>query len=117
MCSKIAYLNSRPLIEKIGPSQIIVAKKTKNRLSVNWGWRPPQSKTVITVKPGDTDINRTINRAELARTAAALINERTHIATDGTSALWQIRNSILYPLPTKHDMVQTQQTRKYRTPH
>jgi hypothetical protein len=26
-----------------------------------------------------------------------LINEHTHIATDSTGALWQIRNSILHP--------------------
>ena len=37
---------------------------------------------------------------ELAGFAAALINEYTHITTDSAGALWQIRNSILYPQHT-----------------
>jgi hypothetical protein len=58
---------------------------------------PPQSNKITTVDPGGTSINKIINRAELAGIAAALMNEHTHIATDSAGALWQIRNSILYP--------------------
>jgi len=65
--------------------------------SVGAGVYHPQSNKIITVNPGGTSINKTIDRAKLAGIAAALINEYTHIATDSAGALWQIRNSILYP--------------------
>ena len=38
----------------------------------------PQSNKITTAIPGGTSINKTINRAELAGFAAALINEHTH---------------------------------------
>jgi hypothetical protein len=64
--------------------------------------KSPQNK----VNPGGTSIS--INRAKLAGIAAALISEHTHIATDSSGALWQIRNSILYPQHTirnKHAII------------
>jgi hypothetical protein len=36
-------------------------------------------------------------RAELAENFPPLINQHTHIAIDSSGALWQVRNSILYP--------------------
>jgi hypothetical protein len=66
-------------------------------LSIGAGVYHLQFNKITTVNSGGTSINKTINRAELAGIAAALINEHTHIAIDSTGALWQIRNSILYP--------------------
>ena len=57
----------------------------------------PQCNKITTVNPGGTSTYKTMNRAELAGIAAALINKHTHIATDSAGALWQARNSILYP--------------------
>jgi ribonuclease HI len=73
--------------------------QTNNWISVYWscGVYHPQSNKITTVNSGWISINKTINRAELAGIAAALINEHTHIATDSASTLWQIRNSILLP--------------------
>jgi len=65
--------------------------------SIGAGVYHPQSSNNTAAKPGGTSINKTINRAELAGIAAALINVHTHIATDSAGALWQIRNSIFYP--------------------
>jgi hypothetical protein len=56
----------------------------------------PQSNKITTANPGGASITKTINRADLAEVAAALINEHARIATDSAGALWQIRNSILY---------------------
>jgi ribonuclease HI len=56
-----------------------------------------RSNKITTVISGRISINKTINRAELAGIAAALTNEHTYVATDSAGALWQIRNSILYP--------------------
>jgi hypothetical protein len=42
------------------------------------------------------DMHTTPDRPR-ASSQAALINEHTHIATDSAGALWQRRNSILYP--------------------
>ena len=71
--------------------------KENGSQSIGAGVYHLQSNKITTVNPGGTSSNRTINRAELAGCAAALINEHTHIAIDSTGALWQIRNSILYP--------------------
>jgi thymidylate kinase len=60
-----------------------------------------QFNKITTANPGGTSINKAINSAELEGIAAASINEHTHIATDSADALWQIRNSILYPQRAK----------------
>jgi len=65
--------------------------------SIGAGVYHPRFNKIITVEPGGTSINENINRAELAGIAATLISEHTHIATDSAGALWQIKNSILYP--------------------
>jgi hypothetical protein len=70
--------------------------KERNYCSVNWSV-PPSIHETATVNPGGTSINITIHEVELAGIVAALINEHTHSATDSAGALWQIRNSILYP--------------------
>ena len=76
-----AFTDGRCITNKENGSQSIGAKAYH-----------PQSSKITTVNPGGTS---TINRAELAGVAAALINEHTHIATDSAGALWQIRNSFL----------------------
>jgi len=51
-------------------------------------------------KSWSTSTNKTTNRAGLSEIVAALIHEHTHIATESATtqnAVWQIRNSILYP--------------------
>ena len=93
MYNKSACYNSRPLTGRNGPSQMGVALHAKKiDLSIGAGVYHPQLNEITTVNPGGTS---TINRAELAGVAAALINEHTHIATDSAGALWQIRNSFL----------------------
>jgi ribonuclease HI len=79
--------------------------KENGSQSIGAGVYHLQSNKITTVNPGGTSSNKTINRAELAGCAAALINEHTHIETDSAGALWQLRNSILYSL------------RNHRTPH
>jgi hypothetical protein len=49
-------------------------------LSIGAGVYHLQFNKITTVNSGGTSINKTINRAELAGIAAALINEHTHIA-------------------------------------
>ena len=67
-------------------------------ISVYWSWSvPPSIQQNHHSKSWRDKYKQTINRAELAGIAAALINEHAHIATDSAGALWQIRNSILYP--------------------
>ena len=79
--------------------------------SIGAGVYHPQSSNNTAAKPGGTSINKTINRAELAGIAAALINVHTHIATDSAGALWQIRNSIFYPQRmTRHKCAQLLET-------
>jgi ribonuclease HI len=70
-------------------------------LFIGTGVYHPQSNKIATVNPGGTSTNKIINRAELAGIAAVLTNKHTHIATDSAGALWQIRNSILYPQRVK----------------
>jgi len=53
----------------------------------------PQSNKFTTVHPRGTGINKTINRAELAGTVAALINEHTHIAMAKSNAAFTQRGS------------------------
>ena len=77
--------------------------KENGSQSIGAGVYHPQSSNNTAAKPGGTSINKTINRAELAGFAAALINEHTHIATDSAGALCQIRNSILKALPRIHE--------------
>ena len=72
-----------------------ISNKENGSLSIGAGACHPQSNKITTGNPGGTKFNETINRAELAEIAAALINEHTHIATDSASTLWQIRNSII----------------------
>ena len=56
-----------------------------------------ESTTLSLTKPPQQILKGTsINRAELAGIAAALINKHTHIATDRAGALRQMRNSIHY---------------------
>ena len=74
-----------------------IINKENGSQSIGAGVYHPQSNKITTVNPGGTSNNITISRAKLAGIAAALINEHTHIATDSTGALWQIRNSILHP--------------------
>jgi len=52
-------------------------------ISVCWSWSLPPSiqQNHPSKSSGGTSINKTINRAELAGIAAALIIEHTHIAT------------------------------------
>jgi ribonuclease HI len=68
--------------------------KQRKWISVYWSWSlsPLIQQIIIHSKSW-----RDSNRAELAGTPAALINEHTHITTDSAGALWQIRNSIPYP--------------------
>ena len=66
-------------------------------LSIGAGVYHPQFNKITIANPGGTSINKVINRAELAGTAAAVISENTHIATDSAGALWQIRNSTQPP--------------------
>jgi hypothetical protein len=80
-------------------------------LAIGAGVYHPQSNNITTVNHGGTSINKTINRANPAGIAAALINEHTHITTDSASALWQVRNSILYPQRMKrHKHAKLQET-------
>jgi ribonuclease HI len=74
-----------------------ITNKENGSQSIGAGVHHPQSNKITTENPGGTSINKTMNRAELAGIAAALIYEHTLIATDNAGALWQIRNSILYP--------------------
>jgi ribonuclease HI len=74
-----------------------ITNKENGSQSIGAGVYHPQSNKITTVIPGGTSNNITISRAKLAGIAAALINEHTHIATDSAGALWQRRNSILYP--------------------
>ena len=93
-----ACYNSRPLTGKNKPSQMGVVLIHKNgSQSIGAGVYHPQFNKITIANPGGTSINKVINRAELAGTAAALINENTHIATDSAGALWQIRNSTQPP--------------------
>jgi hypothetical protein len=74
-----------------------ISNKENGSLSIGAGACHPQSNKITTGNPGGTKFNETINRAELAEIAAALINEHTHIARDSAGAPWQIKNCILYP--------------------
>jgi hypothetical protein len=78
----------------------VTNKENGSPESTGAGIYHPQSNKITTVNPEGKCINITINRAELARIAAALINEYTHIAAHSAGALRQIRSSILYPRRT-----------------
>ena len=81
-----------------------ITSKENGSQSIGAGDNRPQSNKITTAKPGGTSINKTIiNRSKLAGIFAALINEYTCIATDSANALWQIRNSILYPQRMKQN--------------
>ena len=55
-----------------------IINKENGSQSIGAGVYHPQSSNNTAAKPGGTSINKTINRAELAGFAAALINEHTH---------------------------------------
>jgi hypothetical protein len=86
-------------------------------LFIGTGFYHPQSNKITTAIPGGTSTNKTINRAELAGIAAVLTIKHTHIATDSAGALWQIRNSILYPQHVKNSWKPSYTTFSYlKTP-
>ena len=88
-----------------------ITNKANGSQSTGAGVYHPQSIKITTINTGGTSNNKTINRAEIAEFAAALINEHTHIATDSVGALWQIRNSIFYPQRmTRHKCAQLLET-------
>ena len=66
-----------------------VTNKENESQSIGAGVYHPQFNKITKVNPGGTSIDNT--RAKLAGIVAALINERTHIATDSAGALWQIK--------------------------
>jgi len=57
----------------------------------------PTTSTIHYVKPSGVSITNTINRVELAATAAAIAHGYTYIATDSLSTLHQIKKHLLYP--------------------
>jgi len=90
-----AFTDRRWITNKENGSQSIGAGMYHSQIS------SAQFNKITTANPGGTSINKAINSAELEGIAAASINEHTHIATDSADALWQIRNSILYPQRAK----------------
>jgi len=62
----------------------------------------PATSTPSFVEPNDMGITNTINRAELAAIAAAILHGHSRIATDSLSTLHPIRKHLLYPELHRH---------------
>ena len=88
-----------PNLERMGLHRRELYYKQRRCISVYWSWSPTPSNHHS--KSWRYKHRQPINRAKLARVAAALKNEHTHIATDSASALWQKGNSILFPQSMK----------------
>jgi hypothetical protein len=67
-------------------------------ISVYWSWSVPPSNQQNHHSKCWRDINKTIDRVELAGIAAALINEHTHIKT-GRKTLHKLASQILLLTP------------------